>query len=731
MSQGPAKSPSSVAEPPISERLESWKEIATYLKRGVRTVQRWEWEEGLPIHRHMHDKLGTVYAYRTEIDAWWANGRTRLEAEVEAEEESTAAWRRLRWPMAATAVVLLVVGGWWLTRPQTAALPFAERDWVLVAAFENRTREPVFEGVLEHALERELSNSRFVNVVPRERIQDALALMRKPLDSRVDAGVGREICLRDGGIRALIAGRAEKLDTTYLLSASLVNPADGTAVASFSEEAAGQKEVVPALRRLSSRVRRSLGEELSVIRQSEQTLEKVTTPSLRALQLFSQADTLIIQEGYLLVRRGTSYATAEELLKQAVVADPQFASAYTQLAQAIQNQGRPESEYRAYAERARELSASASERERYFILGSYYEQLGQHEKAIPYYEALLRLYPDHFWGANNMAAELSSLGRGEEALPFLVERADMRPNDFVSAYEAWSELSRFRKDPPRAQHFLEQARRLASSGRGRAPEAFVLVQFSRLDELLGRGELLQALNELDRLAGSTETLRGPARDNWLMAVGYYYQEIGRLQTAKKYLEMLPENLRHWPLAELAELKGDREGFRRHLKQQLAVGGDTVWAGTTARLARAGLHSESERALSRLAPAGVSPYRVQYARGDLALARGQVGEAVELLRDAFEAAMKGRDYYLPLISQSYARALERQGDLPTAIQVMQQGWEQKPGSRALDRIEHKNQLRWLYRKAGREQEAQQIESELVKLLAYADEDHPILRELKRR
>lgn len=58
--------------PPLSpaDRLDSWKEIAAHLRRGVRTVQRWEREEALPTHRHLHGKLGTVYAYRSEIDAW-------------------------------------------------------------------------------------------------------------------------------------------------------------------------------------------------------------------------------------------------------------------------------------------------------------------------------------------------------------------------------------------------------------------------------------------------------------------------------------------------------------------------------------------------------------------------------------------------------------------------------------------------------------------------------------
>jgi TolB-like protein len=55
---------------PRDDRLDSWKAIAAYLDRGVRTVRRWEREEGLPVHRQMHRVLGTVYAYRAEIDRW-------------------------------------------------------------------------------------------------------------------------------------------------------------------------------------------------------------------------------------------------------------------------------------------------------------------------------------------------------------------------------------------------------------------------------------------------------------------------------------------------------------------------------------------------------------------------------------------------------------------------------------------------------------------------------------
>ena len=51
-------------------RLLSWKEIAAYLKRDIRTAQRWEKLEGLPVHRHQHDERGTACAYTGEIDRW-------------------------------------------------------------------------------------------------------------------------------------------------------------------------------------------------------------------------------------------------------------------------------------------------------------------------------------------------------------------------------------------------------------------------------------------------------------------------------------------------------------------------------------------------------------------------------------------------------------------------------------------------------------------------------------
>ncbi len=86
-------------------RLDSWKEIAAYLGRGLRTVQRWEREEGLPVHRLAHDKRGTIYANREELDAWWESRRVTLVTATGTDAGTTPAaprFERVTWTAALT-----------------------------------------------------------------------------------------------------------------------------------------------------------------------------------------------------------------------------------------------------------------------------------------------------------------------------------------------------------------------------------------------------------------------------------------------------------------------------------------------------------------------------------------------------------------------------------------------------------------------------------------------------
>lgn len=121
-----------VPDPRSNSRLESWKAIAQYLGREVRTVQRWEKTDGLPIHRLYHTKRGSVYADPRELDEWWNSRRSTLaEPPVEdsAEEVSPAdaesaaqpvvsppARSRSRWTLPAIAAMMAAAaaGGWLL-----------------------------------------------------------------------------------------------------------------------------------------------------------------------------------------------------------------------------------------------------------------------------------------------------------------------------------------------------------------------------------------------------------------------------------------------------------------------------------------------------------------------------------------------------------------------------------------------------------------------------------------
>src|SRR5882724_10100403 len=123
---------------PRGRRLESWKEIAAYLGRDVTTVRRWERREGLPVYRLHHLKLGSIYAYTTELDAWRerrAPGPATEAPDTSPVFEIVRHGVRARTIAAVVALALAVVGLLWLVRERTKARGLAESDVILLASF--------------------------------------------------------------------------------------------------------------------------------------------------------------------------------------------------------------------------------------------------------------------------------------------------------------------------------------------------------------------------------------------------------------------------------------------------------------------------------------------------------------------------------------------------------------------------------------------------------------------
>jgi transcriptional activator of cad operon len=130
----------------MTERLEGWKMIAAYLKRDVRTVQRWEQTNGLPIHRQPRAQRALPFAYSGELDDWWKRG-----APAEPPPQS----RRLVFMKVGVTLLLMVavfaltfwVGGRSATGRSVAVLPFVDLS-------ENMANEEFADGVAEELIDR-------------------------------------------------------------------------------------------------------------------------------------------------------------------------------------------------------------------------------------------------------------------------------------------------------------------------------------------------------------------------------------------------------------------------------------------------------------------------------------------------------------------------------------------------------------------------------------------------
>jgi Tol biopolymer transport system component len=121
-----------LSDTPHSERLDSWKGIAAHFDRDVTTVQRWEKREGMPVHRHLHDRAGSIYAFTAELDEWARRRNVRVAQENgndvpapiplslpprSAESVSRARWRVIL-PLAAVIALLANAVSLWLRKTE-------------------------------------------------------------------------------------------------------------------------------------------------------------------------------------------------------------------------------------------------------------------------------------------------------------------------------------------------------------------------------------------------------------------------------------------------------------------------------------------------------------------------------------------------------------------------------------------------------------------------------------
>ena len=335
-------------------------------------------------------------------------------------ETSTTAKQptRSRWKIVAPVLLLVVaaVAGAIYWRSHRAP-KLTEQDTVVLADYNNKTGDPVFDDTLKQAISAQLAQSPFLNILSDVRIRSTLRLMAKPPNTRLTPEVARDLCQRAEG-KAYIAGSIANLGSQYVIGLDAVNCRTGDFLAQEQVTAENKEHVLPALGQAATKLRKKLGESLSSVEKFDAPLDQVTTPSLEALQALAVGRKLLQEKGS---------EAAIPFFKRAVELDPNFAAAYSALGITYSNLREPglasESLQKAF-----DLRDKVSEREKFRISANYYLLVtGELEKAIQTFETWAQAYPHNNEPWGNLGVDYTYLGQYEAAVAAGLEDLRLYP----------------------------------------------------------------------------------------------------------------------------------------------------------------------------------------------------------------------------------------------------------------------------------------------------------------
>jgi eukaryotic-like serine/threonine-protein kinase len=402
-------------------------------------------------------------------------------------------WRRvLTAGVAAFAVLGLSAGGYSAARvagigPMGSLIAkgtLAADDALLLADFAGPPADSLLTSALTEALRVDLGQSRTVTLVQPVAVRRALERMVRDPAERLDEGLAREVARREN-IRAVLAGEVGRLAGSWVLTMRLVAAEDGAELAAFRETARDSTELIPAVDRLSRKVRARIGESLREVRASE-PLEAVTTSSLEALRRYTQALRLFD------TRRDPE--RAYRLLEEAVAIDTTFAMAWRRLAAELSNDWGDPARLEEAATRAYRLADRLPEQERLHAIMTYQlHVLNDGAAATATGELLIERFPDDRIAHNNTALAYGRRGAHDRAIALY--RTAVRLDTLVAIYQsnlAFSLMSLGRYDEAAAE--LAVYRRRFPEGGGASFEAVLTA--SRGDHGAAYPQMQGAVDEL-------------------------------------------------------------------------------------------------------------------------------------------------------------------------------------------------------------------------------------------
>jgi tetratricopeptide (TPR) repeat protein/predicted Ser/Thr protein kinase len=534
---------------------------------------------------------------------------------------------RKLWKVLVPAAVILVaaaIGGTFYFRSRQTITRLTDKDTIVLSDFINKTGDSVFDDTLKQGLSVQLEQSPFLALVSERKVNETLKLMGRPAGDRLTPEVTHEVCQRTGS-KAMLTGSIAGLGSQYVIGLKAVSCNTGDVLAEAQEQAAGKEAVLKALDNAAVSLRSKLGESLSSVQKYATPVEEATTPSLEALKAYSLGLKTVYAKG------GTA---GLPFFKRAVDLDPNFAMAYAWMS-AVYWGANEVGRGAENARKAYDLREKVSERERFFIEGSYYlSATGELEKAAQTFELWQQTYPRDNLPYVELGCISVFLGSWEKALEEFRAALRLEPNNaanYLNLVIAYTVLNR-----------LDEAEAVYKQAEERKLENEVLLQ-SRYWLAFLKGDAAQMAQFAAAAMGK------PGAEDLLLATqadteGWYgklknaHELTGRAMDSAQHNDAKESAAAYQAAAALREVEsGNREQARAEANAALKLAPNRdVRAVAALALARAGDTAGAEKLAAELdktfpLDTRAQRYWLPTIRAGVALERKDPNRAIELLK----------------------------------------------------------------------------------------------------
>jgi serine/threonine protein kinase len=542
-------------------------------------------------------------------------------------------------------IVLAGVTVWSVARRDSPPRPkLTDKDTIVLADFDNKTGDAVFDDTLRQGLAVELQQSPFLSLISDTRIRQMLALMGQPKDARLTSEIAQQVCERTASA-AILEGSIANLGSQYVLGLRARDCTTDSILDQEQIQAARREDVLNSLSQIASKFRTRVGESLATVERHSTPLAEATTPSIEALKAYSTGMKLLLSSG--------NYEPSIPVFRRAVEIDPKFAMVYAQLG--LSYGAIEESVLSAEsATRAWQLRDRVSDRERFFIDWIYDRQVtGNLEKAFQTLELWSQTYPRRGDGANpqDLLGGISTHGTGrfEKAIEASLEGIAADP-DFPIPYDNLVMAYFFTDRFPEAESTLQRA-----SARKLETPIFQVLRYN-IAVLKGDQE------QVDRAVGLAR--RKGVLEHWMAhEEALALARSGRLQAARRSsnraVEVALQGRERGAAASYAAARAVWEAICGNAAEgktsamaalELSKGRDVEYAAGLA-LALSGGSSQSEALAEDLVKRFPEDTFVKFTyepalRALAALGRGKPADSVERLEIArsYELAVNGLNHF---------------------------------------------------------------------------------------